>query len=68
MADNDDKLKNSKRDIRKRTGAIERRKRHRRVNHERRETIRFEFKDNRRVHEDRRRENLGGWNDDDVKD
>jgi len=66
MASDEERLKDSKRDIRKRTGAEERRGRHRRKQHDRRETIRFEFKDDRRSGTDRRRENNVGWSSDIV--
>lgn len=63
----DDRLKNSKRDVRNRVGTEERRKRHRRRLHDRRETIRFEFKENRRSGRDRRRDN-NTWTEDEIVD
>lgn len=67
MTNDNEKFKDSKRDIRKRTGAQERRSRQRRQQQDRRQTIRFEFKDGRRSGKDRRRENNLGWSSDKVK-
>jgi hypothetical protein len=56
-----EQLMDSKRNIRDRVGAQERRLRHRRQQHDRRQEIRFEFKNDRRSGKDRRRENNKSW-------
>jgi len=60
-----EQLMDSKRNIRDRVGAQERRLRHRRQQHDRRQEIRFEFKNDRRSGVDRRRENNKSWS---IKD
>ncbi len=64
----DDKAMNSKRNIRDRVGAKERRLYARRQQHDRRQMIRFEFKDDRRSGQDRRRENNKAWSKNDIVD
>ncbi len=64
----DEQLMDSKRNIRERVGVKERREKHRRKQHDRREMIRFEFKDDRRSGSDRRRENNKAWSKDDIVD
>lgn len=64
----DDQLMDSKRNIRDRVGAQERRLRHRRKQHDRRQEIRFEFKNDRRSGTDRRRENNKAWSKKDAHD